>query len=300
MEQHLQKIFKCQPWIYIQTSCPSSIKARKTVLSLHNLREFCTFEPLWRSLWENGLYLTKKWLGKLQEDDWRWAFRVLFAGLRLKWRKKQGWESKNHPRNRNWKLLKGVFCLRVGPFEAAAEMEFGVQDVYEGWMPVEGRGRRRMGRRAESQLPVGLQSLAALQGASECSRPSELSSLGLLHPVSISHWVWAALWRACVWVGGRGRSRRSWRLSVYPQHISMPTYTFSFLEDCGQSDNLERWISSHCHRPLFFCGFPESFEHPLHIWVALCIVNPDFPQRIHSNTPKHKKPSHCITRLSCC
>lgn len=52
---------------------------------------------------------------------------------------------------------------------------------------------------------------------------------------------------------------------------------FSLVEDSGPRDNLERCISSHGCIPLLFSDFPESFAHPLHIWVVLYIVHPDFP-----------------------
>ena len=59
--------------------------------------------------------------------------------------------------------------------------------------------------RGRSQLPSGSsESWPALQGASECLWPIRVVQawaeiIGPLSPISISQWVWPALWMACFW-----------------------------------------------------------------------------------------------------
>lgn len=81
------------------------------------------------------------------------------------------------PCNCNQKLLEVVFC---GFLEVDAETEFGVQDIYEGLTPVEGRGQTQdwaegeVGRQQRSAKPrPAPQELWSVYG------PSELSSLWL-------------------------------------------------------------------------------------------------------------------------
>ena len=208
-----------------------------------------------------------------------------------------GWESKSHPHNCNWKLLAvvsvslwvprsrcwaGVWCegylWRINAC--------GREGAEAGW----GRGR--------SQLPSG--SAGVLAGTPRSFRVFMTHhsgpGLGWNNWALVPH-LHQPLGVACplkglFLMGDPGRPWRPWRLSAHrPLVVHLHAHhPFSFVEDCGQSDHLERWISSYCHRPLFCCGFPESFEHLLHIWVSLCIVNSAFPRGCTTKPPNRRTP----------
>ena len=85
---------------------------------------------------------------------------IVFADLRLKWRRRQDGRVKATPRTvtgSSWQW----FLSPCGFPEADAELKFGVRDIYEGLTPVEGRGRSRVGQREE---PVAQWACGVLAG----------------------------------------------------------------------------------------------------------------------------------------